>query len=88
MATQPIQEEIIEGVLRAAFGNETECYLEVLSNGKVSGNIVSKAFAGKQDADRQRSIWDALNQSLGTNAPNQVGTLLAYTPDEWNVSLG
>lgn len=86
MATQTTREEV-EGVLKVAFGDKTECHLEVLSNGKVSGNIVSKAFAEKQDTERQRSIWDALTDKFGQDATAKVGTLLAYTPDEWNVAL-
>jgi hypothetical protein len=32
-------------------------------------------------------IWDALDAQLGAESARQVGTLLAYTPEEWNIDL-
>ena len=55
--------------------------------GRVSGRIVSATFAGKGDSERQKMIWDALDAELGPASVQQVGMLLAYTPDEWNLQL-
>lgn len=55
--------------------------------GRVSGNIVSITFAGKRDHQRQQMIWDALDDELGAASVKEVGMLLAYTPDEWNIAL-
>lgn len=55
--------------------------------GRVSGSVVSSTFAGKQDHQRQRMIWDALDEALGASAVKEVGMLLAYTPDEWGLPL-
>jgi acid stress-induced BolA-like protein IbaG/YrbA len=53
----------------------------------VSGSIISESFAGKDDLERQISIRDAVDAALGPDSRKQVGTLLAYTPDEWDVDL-
>jgi acid stress-induced BolA-like protein IbaG/YrbA len=55
--------------------------------GRVSGSIVSATFAGKGDSDRQKMIWDALEEELGAAAVKEVGMLLAYTPKEWDLPL-
>jgi acid stress-induced BolA-like protein IbaG/YrbA len=54
---------------------------------KLAGSIISETFKGKSDRERQRIIWDALDAELGAESVHQAGTLLAYTPDEWNVEL-
>ena len=54
---------------------------------KLSGNIISSTFSGKEDQQRQRMIWDALEDELGAECVHLVGTLLAYTPEEWGVNL-
>ena len=54
---------------------------------KLAGSIISPSFRGKSDRQRQKMIWDALDSELGTSSVNQVGTLLAYTPEEWDVEL-
>jgi acid stress-induced BolA-like protein IbaG/YrbA len=55
--------------------------------GRVSGRVVSSTFAGKGDSDRQKLIWDALDAELGPGSVKEVGMLLAYTPDEWDLQL-
>jgi acid stress-induced BolA-like protein IbaG/YrbA len=49
--------------------------------------VISETFQAKSDRDRQRLIWDALTAELGDQSVQQVGTVLAYTPREWNVEL-
>lgn len=53
----------------------------------VSGSIISESFAGNDDLERQVAIRDAVDAALGSKSREQVGTLLAYTPDEWDVDL-
>ncbi len=55
--------------------------------GRISGRVVSATFAGKGDSDRQQMIWDALDAELGPASVREVGMLLAYAPDEWNLQL-
>ena len=54
---------------------------------KVAGSIISATFRGKSSRVRQKMIWDALESELGDSAVNEAGTLLAYTPEEWNIEL-
>jgi acid stress-induced BolA-like protein IbaG/YrbA len=54
---------------------------------KVSGHVISDTFRGKTDSARQQMIWDALESAFGPQASQHVGTLLAYTNDEWDVDL-
>lgn len=55
--------------------------------GRVSGRLVSATFAGKGDSERQKMIWDALDAELGASSVREVGMLLVYTPEEWNLQL-
>ena len=55
--------------------------------GRISGSIVSASFVGKRDYERQRMIWDALDAELGAASVREVGMLLAYTPDEYELPL-
>ncbi len=66
--------------------NQPQFKLETIGN-KVAGSIISDTFKGKSDRQRQHLIWGALDAELGAESVHQVGTLLAYTPEEWNVDL-
>ena len=61
--------------------------LESLPGGKLSGNVISDSFQGLDDVDRQKRIWDALEGALGRDCVRHVGTLLAYTDNEWDVDF-
>ena len=50
---------------------------------KVAGSIISPTFRGKSARRRQEMIWDALDAEMGESSIMEVGTLLAYTPEEW-----
>src|SRR5205807_3143414 len=54
---------------------------------KLSGSVISSSFKGKTDLQRQQMIWNALEAELGPQALQRVGTLLAYTDDEWDADL-
>jgi acid stress-induced BolA-like protein IbaG/YrbA len=54
---------------------------------KIAGSIVSDTFKRKGDHVRQKMIWDALEAEFGAEAARKVGTILAYTWDEWDVDL-
>ena len=62
-------------------------YFRLQGKGRVSGSVVSATFAGKGDSDRQKMIWDALDKELGAASVKEVGMLLAYTPQEWELPL-
>ena len=52
---------------------------------KVSGSIISPSFRGMRDSERQRRVWDALKAEYGAQSVERVGSLLAFTPDEWDL---
>ena len=52
---------------------------------KVSGSIISASFRGVRDSDRQRLAWDALHDEYGPESVQRVGTVLGFTPDEWDL---
>jgi len=53
----------------------------------ISGSVISPTFRGKGDHQRQRMLRDAVEAELGDEANELVGTLLAYTPEEWDIDL-
>lgn len=60
--------------------------LELLGR-RVIGTLISATFRGKADRQRQKMIWDALEAEFGAESVFVAGTLLAYTPEEWNMDL-
>ena len=54
---------------------------------KLAGSIISETFKGKSARQRQKLIWDALDAELGADSVHAVGTLLTYSPEEWNIDL-
>ncbi|NOT02670.1 MAG: hypothetical protein HOP29_18850 [Phycisphaerales bacterium] len=61
--------------------------IEKLSSGRLSGSVVSDSFRAVSDLERQGRIWAALDKEFGEDSTKLVGTLLAYTDAEWDVSL-
>jgi acid stress-induced BolA-like protein IbaG/YrbA len=66
--------------------NEPVFKLEKIGS-KLAGSIISQTFKGKSARQRQEMIWDALDAELGAESVHEVGTLLTYTPQEWNIDL-
>jgi acid stress-induced BolA-like protein IbaG/YrbA len=54
---------------------------------KLAGSIISATFKGKSARQRQKMIWDALDAELGDESVHEVGTILTYSPEEWNIDL-
>ena len=83
------QEPVIEEALSTQVGlMDPEFHLEILPSGSVSGSIISDTFAGMDDLERQRRIWDVLDDLYGQASTKIVGTLLAYSKKEWNWDEG
>jgi acid stress-induced BolA-like protein IbaG/YrbA len=55
--------------------------------GKFSGHVISDSFRRKDSYARQQMIWDAFESEFGPNALHNMGMILAYTNDEWDVDL-
>ncbi|NLX14767.1 MAG: hypothetical protein GXY44_14110 [Phycisphaerales bacterium] len=83
-----ITENKLKGVLtkRLKLKSPSFCF-EKLPDGKISGSVISDTFQKMRDSDRQRKIWDALEEEYAEECTDHVGTLLAYTQSEWNVDL-
>ena len=61
--------------------------LERIGN-KLAGSVISETFKSKSSRRRQEMIWDVLDDELGpVESIRQVGTLLTYSPAEWNIDL-
>jgi hypothetical protein len=54
---------------------------------RLSGSVIDGRFARLGDLARQRMIWDALDKELGADSYRRVGTILAYSPLEWDLPL-
>ena len=54
---------------------------------KLAGSVISPTFRRKSARTRLHRLWAALDKTLGTAAVRQVGTILMYTPEEWNIDL-
>ena len=53
----------------------------------ISGSVISRSFQNKDDLERQQAIRNAVDTAFGADARRLVGTILAYTPEEWDVDL-
>ena len=61
--------------------------LERLAGDKLAGSVISDSFMQQTDSERQKKIWEALNDEFGGSATQFVSTLLAYTHAEWDQSF-
>ncbi len=77
----------LEALLTNRLGLKNPVFRLAKAGAKWSGSIISNTFKSKADNLRQKMIWDALDAELGPESIQQVGTLIAYTPDEWGVEL-
>ena len=77
----------LEKILTDHLGLHNPHFLFEKAGLKLSGSIIDNKFAGKGDLQRQKMIWDASDAALGAESVQRVGTILAYTPDEWDIPL-
>lgn len=54
---------------------------------KISGSLIDDKFSEMDDLQRQKAIWSALDKELGSESSTLVGTILAYTRNEWDTPL-
>jgi acid stress-induced BolA-like protein IbaG/YrbA len=74
----------LKSVLNGEFPSAQEIILEPAPDGeRVKGMIISEAFAGTDDADRQDQLWDILEEKLSQSEQRRVLSLIAYTPEEY-----
>jgi len=86
MSESNVQDAVneVQSVLAQRLHLESPRFALESAGAKVSGLIISPSFRGLRDSERQRRVWDALNAEYGTQSVHRVGTLLAFTPDEWD----
>lgn len=88
MAATQIQKAELESELKRRLNFDERDVFDLERIGtKLSGNVVSDRFSGLDDLERQNLVWNALEEAFGKECALCVGTLLAFTHDEWNVQL-
>lgn len=87
MSNSKVQDALIEvqSALARRLHLESPRFEMESAGTKVSGSIISPSFRGMRDSERQQRIWEALHQQYGADSVQRVGTLLAFTPDEWDL---
>jgi acid stress-induced BolA-like protein IbaG/YrbA len=74
----------LKSVLGDKYPSAQEIILAPAPDGeRVKGVIISAAFAGTDDADRQDQLWDILEDKLSQSEQRRVLSLIAYTPEEY-----
>lgn len=54
---------------------------------KLAGSVIDDGFVGMGDFERQRLIWNAIEHEFNAEIAQQIGTLLAFTVEEWHTPL-
>ena len=84
----PTTEQVIaeiEAVLTRRLGLASPRFRLECRGGRVSGLVTSQTFFGLRDHARQAMIWDALDAEYGRESVRRVGSLLAFSPTEWDL---
>ncbi len=76
-----LREQITRIVDTLALGNVTLDF-ETTTAGKNGGFVISEAFTGMPQSDRQDLIWDALDEQLSLSDRAKITALLTLTPLE------
>ena len=84
----PTTEQVIaeiEAVLTRRLGLALPRFRLECRGGRVNGFVTSQTFFGLRDHARQAMIWDALDAEYGPESVRRVGSLLAFSPAEWDL---
>ena len=79
------QDELAEVLGRMDLANPV-IQLETSPGGKVGGYVVSRAFEGKSQMDRQNMVWDFLEGVLTKEQQLRIISILTLIPDEADVA--
>jgi len=87
MLLQAKLDSLLTGALKSASTD-----LETLSNGHVSGHVISGEFDGLDYEERSQRIGQIVDQAVKDNRLSHeeamsISTLLTYTPAEWSVAV-
>jgi acid stress-induced BolA-like protein IbaG/YrbA len=75
-------EQRLREVLRELGYTDDEIFLEAAGGGKVAGYIISEAFRGESQINRQDQLWAKLRQHLGPDELIKIVAVLTMTPTE------
>lgn len=75
-------EQRLREVLKQLGYTDDEIFLEVAGGGKVAGYIISEAFRGESQINRQDQLWAKLRQHLRPEELIQIVAVLTMTPTE------
>lgn len=74
--------EKLKATLHELGYTDDELHLELTQSGKVGGHIVSEAFRGESQMNRQSQLWSDLQQRLTPAELINIVALLTVTPAE------
>jgi acid stress-induced BolA-like protein IbaG/YrbA len=74
--------ERLKATLREIGYTDDELHLELTQSGKVGGHILSDAFRGESQMNRQNQLWAELRQRLTPAELINIVALLTVTPAE------
>ena len=75
----------VQRVISERLGLDAPRFRLKTEGGMVFGSVISPTFKRMDDLERVRSIRDAIESGLDTASARDVGTILAYTPEEWEL---
>ena len=75
-------EHRLREVLRELGYTDDEIFLEITGAGKVAGHIISEAFRGESQLNRQDLLWAQLQQRLRPDELQNIVAILTMTPTE------
>jgi acid stress-induced BolA-like protein IbaG/YrbA len=68
--------------LREIGYTDDEIHMEITASGKVGGHIISEAFRGESQLNRQNQLWNELRLRLTPGDLVNIVALLTVTPSE------
>lgn len=75
-------EERLKQVLRDLGYTDDEIYLQPSGAGKVAGYIISEAFRGESQINRQNKLWTQIEAKLTPDELQHITAILTMTPAE------
>ena len=64
---------------------DAQFMFETARGGNVFGDIVSPSFRGMRSRQRLDMLRRVLREELTPEEQQQVGMIITYTPEEWNI---
>ena len=80
---QPTVDQVKQ-VLRRGL-DDPRFHLEPIGSG-VGGSVISGTFHGMDDRPRRELIWNLLADGFGHDVRDQVASIFAFSPTEWEYS--